>query len=308
MKPSLRLFQRKRAPEFEAAARGKRALDHLARKRERERQRLERARHEQEIRETRRLILTVATPICFVAAVVLGVVVAEPVFELLFFRSTPLERVAVQGASALSPAAIAAGAGVLAGIPLDRVDPETVLGKLANEPWIESARVLRLPTGTLVVNVVERRAVARWRVLGAQAEELVDPKGSRFPGAIGPGGALPLVHGDAGLTGILSHEALQILQEIERHASLANHSAALTLHLPRLAVSGDALQTESASGYVLEFGHEGARALLGHRSLSQRVARLAALLDEDQAMVRTAELIDLRYADRAVLRTGPTSG
>ena len=50
------------------------------------------------------------------------------------------------------------------------------------------------------------------------------------------------------------------------------------------------------------------RAVLGRRLLAQRIARLAALLDSDESTLEGARWIDLRYADRAVLRTEPVSG
>jgi cell division septal protein FtsQ len=302
------LPRRLRAPELEPMARGQRARDHLARKRESERQRLERARNVDAIRQTRRRMLGVMTPILFVAAVALGVVIARPVADFVLFKSTPLTQVAVQGAHSLSPQAIAAGAGVLSGIPLDTVDPNAVRRALAQEPWIKSARALRLPTGTLIVQVVERQAVARWRIAEAGITELVDERGSRFAGAIEPAGPLPLIHGDADRTGALPFEALQILKELRRYAPLTARPAALILHLPDPISNAEDILSTDPLGYVLELGHKGPRALLGRRFLSQRVARLAALLDEDTAMVRTARLIDLRYADRAVLQTEPASG
>jgi cell division septal protein FtsQ len=309
MNPLRRILPRRfRAPELESVARGQRARDHLARKRERERQRLERSRNEQAIRQSRRRILGVLAPILFVAAVALGVVSARPVTETLFYSSTPLERIAVQGAHSLSPRAIAAGAGVLAGIPLDTVDPQQVRRALVTEPWIKSARALRLPTGTLVVQIVERQAVARWRIAETLLTELVDERGIRFSGAMETAGPVPLVQGEGDRTGALPFEALQILQDLRRYDSLTTRPASLILHLPApVTIKGGVLNPDP-SGYVLELGHEGPRALLGRRFLSQRVARLAALLDEDKALVQTARLIDLRYADRAVLQTEPASG
>jgi cell division septal protein FtsQ len=312
MNPLRRFFEPRRqragSPEFESAARAKRALDHLARKRERERLQLERQRHRQTTDRSHLRTLTVLAPLLFVLAIALGMVVSQPVTELLFLSRAPLERVAVQGASALSPHAIAAGAGALAGRSLDTVDPQAVSESLLAEPWIESARALRLPTGTLVVSIVERHAVARWHIDETMAVELVDDHGSRFAGAVEPGGFLPMVRGEADITGALPDQALEILREIARYAALATDPSTLTLHLPGLVAGPDGDLRGSNSGYVLELGSKGPRALLGRRLLSQRVARLAALLDDDEAMVQTAQLIDLRYADRAVLRTAPASG
>jgi len=312
MNPLLRMFNRRSryigSPKLESAARAKRARDHLARKRERERVHLERVRHRQAIQKGRTRALAVLTPLLFVLAVVLGVQVATPLFEFLLLRGTPLEALAVQGATVLSPHAIAAGAGALAGRSLDTIDPDSVGEAIAAEPWIESARTLRLPTGTLVVSIVERHAVARWRLADAMSTELVDERGARFPGALAPGGPLPLIRGEANMAGELPPEALEILRELKRYAALAADPSTLTLHLPGLVANDLAALPGDTTGYVLELGDAGPRALLGRRLFSQRVARLAALLDEDEAMVQSAQLIDLRYADRAVLRTEPTSG
>ncbi len=311
MNPLRRIFGRRRtrigSPKHESAARAKRARDHLALKRERERARLERARHRDEIEKGRKRVLNVLAPIVFVFAVVLGVKSGPTLSEHFLLRGTPLQEVAVQGAAALSPEAVAAGAGALAGRSLDTIDPKSVGRAIAAEPWIESARALRLPTGTLVISIVERQAVARWYVEDAAEVRLVDADGTRFRGILEPGGPLPLVRGEGEIGGALPDAALEILRELKRHAALTANPVTLTLHLPGRVASGDGMSPATPSGYVLELGDAGPRALLGRRLFSQRVARLAALLDEDEAMIQSTRLIDLRYADRAVLRTEPAS-
>lgn len=304
--------------EIEAAARARRARDHLARKRERERSRLARERSRVERKRDRgpsgspgARRLRLLAPVAFLAALIAGQRLAAPVVESLLLRTTPLERVAVQGARALSPEAIVAGvgAGALAGTTLDRVDPAAMRDALAAEPWIDSARVLRLPSGTLVVGVVERRAIARWRL--GEATTLVDPTGAPFPGDLAPAGPLPLVAGEAAPAEALPGEALAILAALDGHPRLRADAASFTLHLPAAEARSEpaaAAAMPERPGYVLELGRDGPRALLGRRLFDQRLARLAALLDEDEATVRTARLIDLRYADRAVLQTGPASG
>ena len=160
---------------------------------------------------------------------------------------------------------------------------------------------MRLPTGTLVVRIVERDAIARWRIDDDLA--YVDAEGQRFAGNATRGAALPMVAGAPVLAGALPEGAREILDEIAKHAPLASDPGALTLHLPRLATDADGTLRDDPSGFVLQLGEEGPRAILGRRLLPQRVARLAALLDHDEETARTARLIDLRYADRAVLRT-----
>jgi cell division protein FtsQ len=288
----------------EAAARAKRARDHLARKRDRERRRLERARARTARSDQRAQVRGVLTPLAFALAFVVGLGGARPIAEIFLLRVTPLERVAVQGARSLSPAAIAASAGVVAGFPLASVDPHLVRERVAANPWIESVRALRLPTGTLVVSVVERRAVARWQDDPSEPMELIDQRGQRFAGAIEPGGALPLVRGAIDRADSLPSEAIEILDELRRHRRLAAAPDALTLHLPDRR-SGP---TEAGAGYELQIGDAGPRAILGRRQLSQRIARLAALLEDGAAPLGDSRWIDLRYADRAVLRAEPVSG
>lgn len=288
----------------EGAARAKRAQDHLSRKRRKERQRLERDRWRTDSASDRARVRGVITPIVFTLALVAGVGAASSFAEIFLLRHAPLERVAVQGAAVLSPLAIAASAGVASGRALDRIDPRAVRESVAADPWVESARAVRLPTGTLVVSIVEKRAMARWQSDASRDEELIDHRGERFAGATAPGGPLPLVRGEIEDDTSLPSLAIEILGALQRHGSLAANPTALTLYLPDRR--SDASNDES--GYVLELGPEGPRALLGQRLLSQRIARLAALLESEQTDVADARWIDLRYADRAVLRTEPVSG
>ncbi len=297
---------RRRSLERETAARARRARDHLEKKRDRERTRLARDRARHEISMSRRRTLRVLSPVLFVAAFAIGWQIAPLLVEKVWLQTKFIHRVAVQGAVALTPAAIAASAGALTGLPLSQIDPQQVAEQLVADPWIETARALRLPSGTLVVRVVEREAIARWQIGGRT--DLIDPEGSRFAGAIEPGGPLPTVEGDSVDQGLLPSEALEILEAVAQHASLTRDSNAIRLHLPKLETDAEGILRGSTSGYVLEIGAEGPRALLGRRLFSQRVARLASLLDHDEDAIQAAALIDLRFADRAVLRTESTSG
>ncbi len=301
---------RRRAPAgaAEAAARAKRARDHLARKRRQERQRLERERRRTESSGSRARVRFVLAPILFALAFMIGVVAAPPLSEIFLFRQVRLERVAVQGAVALTPLAIAQEASVEAGRAMDTIDPAKIREALTEEPWIESVRALRLPTGTLLISVVERHAVARWRTSNSSDMELIDQRGQRFAGATALGGPLPLIRGEIEGNGSLPASAIEILDEIRRHVSLTSDPMNLTLHLPDHQATEIGTQSGFDSGYVIQIGEDGLRALLGRRFLTRRVARLAALLESEESKLQDARWIDLRYADRAVLRTEPASG
>jgi cell division septal protein FtsQ len=294
----------------EAAARAKRARDHLARKRRQQRQRLERERWRAESSGTRARVRGILTPVLFVLAFLIGVATAPTLTEIFLFNQTRLERVAVQGAVVLTPTAIAQQTRIEAGRALDMIDPAQVLMDISREPWIESARALRLPTGTLVISVVERNAVARWLAPHSNYPELIDQSGKRFPGLSELGGPLPLVKGEIGYNDSLPASAIEILDEIGRYLNLSSDPSQLTLHLPDLETVrvGSQTQLEPDSGYVLQVGKDGPHALLGTRFFTQRIARLAALLESEESKLQDVRWIDLRYADRAVLRIEPASG
>src|SRR5690606_23941973 len=241
----------------------------------------------------------------------------------------------------------------------DRVDADHVRTRLGEDPWIESAESIRLPNGTLIVRVQERRAIARYRPEPEAELTLLDPTGRPFAGAVDAAGALPPGEAPTAGDAPLSVTALGIRAALARHGGLAGAPSRLTLRLPgpaglaepirlsggdaaaagitlgsasdtagRAAGAGDPpgpggagesegesteppsiLETlEGESGYVLAIGETGPRALLGQSFLKRRIARLALLLGERDALLARARIIDLRFADRAVLRTGPASG
>jgi cell division septal protein FtsQ len=260
-------------------------------------------------------------PISTILALGLGSALARPLFERVWLPRVPLERVAVIGTSVRDPRSIAQALRSNLGNPIDRIDPKLVAALVLADPWIESAESFRLPTGTLLVRVVERRAVARYQREPLGEVALLDPTGRPFLGAIEAGGALPLVEGpllegptDGDST--LPATVLEILEELRRHEGLAADPTALTLYLPGSTASADPASGGAAgfdslageSGYVLELGREGPRALLGQSFLKRRIARLATLLMQRDVLLAGARVIDLRYAGRAVLRNEPTSG
>jgi len=303
-----RRTSRAAAGAAESNARGKRARDHLARKRRQERQRLERQRWRAESSGSRARVRGVFVPVLFASAFALGVVAAPLLSEIFLLRQARLERVAVQGAVALTPRDIAMEASVEAGRRLDMIDPTRIGEAVAADPWIQSARALRLPSGTLVISVVERQAVARWQDSESSNTELIDQSGQRFAGATERGGPLPLVRGQIEADGSLPTPAIEILGELKRYASLTKDPSVLTLHLPDHPVAPAGSEAESDSGYVLQIGEDGPRAVLGRQFFARRLARLAALLESEESKLQEARWIDLRYADRAVLRTEPASG
>jgi hypothetical protein len=241
----------------------------------------------------------------FAGALAAGIFSAAPLNERISFQPTAFERVDVQGASVLSPEEIVRAAGLRERLARGDFDVREIVRAIEAEPWIESARALRLPTGALMVSVVERSAIAVWMADETSDPLLVDRNGEPFNGALEPGGPLPLISGGVNEPDApLPTEAIVILNALERSSSLAGNPRALTLYLPSEANA----ENDEQTGYVLQLGSEGPRALLGRRLLAERVARLAALVESGEPTFLSARFIDLRYADRAVLRTEPASG
>lgn len=297
-------------------ARAKRARDHLARKRLQERTRLQRVRGRAATAGSRARTRGLLPPVLFFFAFGAGLFFASSLTELLLYRGLPLQQIAVQGSSSLTPKAIVQSLELEAGRSLDSIGPEELRNAIKREPWIESLRSLRLPSGTLIISVVEREAIARWRTDPTSVLALIDHHGERFAARIGPGGPLPLVLGKASGGPRLPTSAIKILAEIRRHVVLAGDANALTLHLPGQQRSdpelmqGDTatIDADADAGYILQIGDRGPRVLLGSNFLEQRIARLAVLLESEEPLVGNSRQIDLRYADRAVLRSEPASG
>jgi cell division septal protein FtsQ len=293
----------------DAARRSMRARDHLERKRTQERRRRERERTQTERTVAQPRIRALASWGVFAAALTAGILLARPLNERIPFQSAAFERVDIQGTSALTPEEVVRVAGLHERRTADRFDVREVVRAVEAEPWIESARALRLPTGALMISVVERDAIAVWQLDAQSAPLLVDKTGEPFNGALEPGGPLPRVAGPRTQPeALLPAEAIEILETLQRFSNLSKDPRTLTLYLPGNEESGDGASPDEQTGYVLQLGNEGPKALLGRQLLAERVARLAALVDSGEPKLLSAQWIDLRYADRAVLRTEPVSG
>ncbi|MCG8587957.1 MAG: cell division protein FtsQ/DivIB, partial [Proteobacteria bacterium] len=204
----------------------------------------------------------------------------------------------------LDPARVAQVAARAAGPTLAELDPDAVASRLREDTWIREARVMALPTGRLLVRIDERVPRATLRGSGPDAWLLVDATGDAFaPAAEGDLEALPRV-----LAGeIAPGDALE--RGLAEAVSLADSLPELGLAAPvevRLPKPGDPL------GWVLRLRGIPCDVVLGFGApieQRERLERLARLLASDLAAARTASRIDLRFADRAVLRRGsPASG
>ena len=204
--------------------------------------------------------------------------------------------IAVRGASHLTPVAVAKAAAVARGAAIGELDPERVATALAGHDWIASARALRLPTGTLVVDVVEREPSAIIAI-GASVYA-VDREGLPFAELVGsPDPSLPEIVSEGPVS---PREADPRLAEAVR----------LARRLPELGLAAPAQievpEEGDAQGYALRLAAPATRVVLGRVDLDARIAAFARLLATRPDAVASSAEIDVRFADQLVLRSAPT--
>jgi len=304
---------RRSAPANVAAAtarRAGRARSHLERRRRRDRSKLEtdrlRGRGQQPSKlpePIRRLALWAPAAL----ALALGVQLSWPIQTWIAGDSQRIARISVAGARHLSPSAIAAATGIVPGAALTSVDVGDVAALLEQEPFIRKARALLLPPGTLLLEVEEREPVAIWLGADGAAEadaQLVDHEGHVFASAADfENTNLPRLIGARERTAETEFaEAARLGRRIDAlglaatnpREGIAAAAPAFVIRLPDPA---------TGEGFVLESSSPSLRVILGRDHLEERLDRLDRLLRSQEPSVQAATVIDLRFADRAVLRT-----
>ncbi len=207
-----------------------------------------------------------------------------------------LETVSVEGNLRTSPDELLAASGLVAGTPLPDIDVQDVRLRVEAHPWVRRASVVRVPPALVIVRVEERTPAAVTASAGG-APWLVDAMGIPFapaapddvtslPWISSPG---PVLQGEA--TGELVRAAA--LAVALRDTSFADGAEI------RVAPDSD---PEGLS--LLVAGLRG-RVVLGLGDLADKLRRLEVLRRERVALPETAQVdvIDLRFADRAVLRS-----
>lgn len=207
-----------------------------------------------------------------------------------------LEVIAVRGASHLAPNVVAGAAAVDPGASIGQLDPAVVATTLAEHDWIASAKALRLPTGTLVVEVVEREPAATVAI----GDEIYAVDSAGRPFAVlteSPEPALPRILARDDVT---PREAHPELAEAVRLASRLSELGLAVVAEIEVAREGD------PEGYALRLATSDTRVVLGRHDLDARLERLARLLAARPDSVAGVAQIDVRFADQMVLRSEPT--
>lgn len=211
------------------------------------------------------------------------------------FFAAPMARVWVLGARWIPDGEIAAIAGVPRGSAPGAIDPTAVVARLDEHAWIDSARVLVLPDGDLLVGVSERQPAA---LLAGDTLWAVDAEGIAFAPAPAQG-----------LEGLVVVTAAERPEPGQPDADLAR-AVALTQGVARAGLpTPDAVSIaapDDPEGLSLVLPGLEARVVLGRDNLDARLAELARLLDAGLPALEGATRIDLRFEDQAVLDMDPS--
>lgn len=273
--------------ERERGAARARARDHYARVRRR-----------RATRAQRRAVGALA----FAGAFALGVVAggADVPFWAALDPSASVAQVSVFGHERVDAREIAGRAGIESDVPAAALDLAAAGERVRSHPWVRAARVRPAGDRELLVIVEEREPAA---VLHAQATDsfwAVEADGTPFAqvAATSFPRLLRLRAGSQlrrGEPQSIVAEALALADRIEAHGIPRPEALALP-------DEGDT----AALGWRFTLAGSGPEVVLGRTPPDERLARLAALLAARPAAVRSAERIDMRFRDRAILRTADT--
>jgi cell division protein FtsQ len=234
----------------------------------------------------------VVSAIALLAGAAVGPQAGREVLDLVRGRPFQLRTVSVVGARRLAPETVARAAAVPGGFPLLDLDVEAVAARVAALPAVASARALRLPPDRLVVGVVER--VARG-VTAASPPQLVCAEGVAFaPASESEAAGLPR------LGSATPHAAGEPDAGLAEAARVAADAAALGFAVARVDVDD--------AGARLRLAGLGAEVQLGPAPHDAALARLVQLVARRPDLAAAATHIDVRFADRAVLRSDAPGG
>jgi cell division protein FtsQ len=192
---------------------------------------------------------------------------------------TPLfaaRHIRVVGADSLSAEQVRAVAGVDRSTNVVHLDMDPIVERLTADPWIASAWVRRELPDTLVIEIVERRAVGVIVAMGQTS--ILASDGTVLPDTIDVGGGLPTMHA-----------ALGAPDEAQRAAAAAFLSAldpVVTQRVSDLTVGQDGIVTvRLRDGVVVDAGSAGQEA--------EKAAALRAVLRWAAAGGRDLGAIDV---------------
>ena len=192
--------------------------------------------------------------------------------------------VEVEGRTQTPREALSAALGVTEGMPIFAFDPIESQARVAQLPWVSSARIERHLPDTVRVRLVERVPLARWQrgghvtIIDITGKDIAEARLENFT-------ALPLIVG----TGA-AEVARSLFDHLAEEPTVARHLTAATwVGQRRWDLYLDA--------------HTVVKMPEGDLALSLR--RLATLLEGQNILERKVASVDLRFADRVIMETPP---
>jgi hypothetical protein len=209
-------------------------------------------------------------------------------------QALAIETVSIEGNRRAPAAELVAATGLEAGMPLHEIDVAGVRTSVEAHPWVQRARVVRVPPSLVIVSVVEREPLAVAAQDGGMPW-LVDATGLPFaPAEPDDVASLPWIVAPQPVVDRVP------TAELARGAGLA-----LALRGSDLGLGAEirvAAPPDPEALSLLVAGIPG-RVLLSHDGLADQLRRLERLRAAGLPETGAASVIDLRFADRAVLRS-----
>ena len=210
-----------------------------------------------------------------------------------------IKHLVVEGGRRRSEAELCAAAGIAPGANVFSFDPESARVALAQDPWVERARVTRKLPGTVHIEVTEREAIAL--VSLGQALYVAGPAGTIFK-RYEPGDPSDLVV-FTGLDEVAERDGrdglialVKIAQEVVRDYDRAGPSKRFPL---------EEVHVDDDGGLTLTVGRDGVRLALGrspYRAKLERASRVLAEIDRRKGQPTMVFLDNDAHPERVVAR------
>ena len=195
-----------------------------------------------------------------------------------------VQSIEVEGRQRVDRQAILDALGADRGTPILSVDLDAAKARLEALPWVRSAAVERRLPDEIYVRLVERQPLAIWQ--HQRKFELIDQDGAVIPRARPEDfPALPQVVGDGA-----PQAAADLIDLLAGEPALARHVVA------SVRVGGRRWNLELDNGIEVALPEDAPETAWHH---------LAALDRGDRLLERDITLVDMRLADRLVLRLSP---
>ena len=211
----------------------------------------------------------------------------------------PLDKVTLHGNERAESADILELAKIDTSAMLFRLDDALIADRVERHPWVEEASVLRLPTGTMRIDVEERRPVVQVLDASGRIATFLDVEGAMMP-----------VNTDTG------YEDIPVLSGLTEsyHPMRTVSNGAVRELLPLLAtmetdthrlISEIAVTGSGLDIYMTPVeGRPSTRVRLGDSDFEQRLVKLSAFWEQQMGVRPDTrfELIDLRFNSQITTR------